>query len=258
MSDENIPGEGEIKEVWESYWSGYDRDDSWDSISDTVLGAIQGEWQDLEGSTVLEAGCGTGRISHRLALAGAEVICLDITQEALDLARKAFGETPARFVQGSMLDMPREYACDLVWNSGVIEHFKPDDQRRSLAEFLAVLNPGGRVVILIPYANSALYRLGKAVLELLGRWPYGVEVPRRTLADVVPEEGVLKQEYTIGFLSILFDAYKFLGPLKRPLRALWRWSVRLLGRERFLQLDRFLSKIFGGYLLVSVIENRGE
>ena len=247
------PGESEIKQVWSSYWGSQEEAAPWDSLSETILICIEAELAQVPGNDILEAGCGTGRISHRLALGGAGVTCLDITPEALQLAEAVFGGAPGVFVQGSILDLPRTRLYDLVWNAGVLEHCTPQDQCRALGEFLAVLKPGGRAVILTPYSRSLLYRLGKAVAEALGRWPYGVEIPKSTLADILPPQGVLEKEYTVCFLPLLFDAYKFAGPLRRPLRRGWAALLARFGRERVAEWDRKLSRWLGGYLLVSVL-----
>jgi 2-polyprenyl-3-methyl-5-hydroxy-6-metoxy-1,4-benzoquinol methylase len=247
------PDEDEIRRVWSSYWGSLDEVAAWDSLSETILLTIERESRLLGGSRVMEAGCGTGRISHRLALAGFEVTCLDITPEALDLAEGVFGATSGRFVRASILDVPRDQNYDLVWNAGVLEHFTPEDQRKALGEFVSVLSPGGRVVILTPYSRSLLYRIGKVVAEALGRWPYGVEIPKRSLSDILPSGGVLEREYTVCFLPLIFDAYKFIAPLRRPLRWLWHKLLRRFGAQRLAQWDLALSRLLGGYLLVSVL-----
>ena len=247
------PGEEEIREVWSSYWGSIEAVGPWDSLSETILRTLERESQGFAGRSVMEAGCGTGRISHRVALAGAQVTCLDITSEALTLAAQTFGATPARFLQASILDLPRAEKYDLVWNAGVLEHFTVEDQRRSISEFLAVLNPQGRVVIFTPYSRSLLYRIGKRILELLGKWKYGVEIPKGSLVDCMPREGRLQREYTMSFLPLLFDSYKFLKPLRGPMRWLWARVLSHFGVERLMAWDLALSRWFGGYLLVSVI-----
>lgn len=245
--------EGAIRDVWSNYWASVDNVAPWDTLSEIILASLQRECRSLSDTEILEAGCGTGRISHRLALAGAKVTCLDITQEALDLAQTVFGETPCQLRLGSILDMPKDAKSDLVWNAGVIEHFTTEDQRLAISEFLAILNPGGKVVIYTPYSRSPVYRLGKFILECLGRWPYGVEIPKHTLADCLPQGARLHDEHTICFLPLLFDSHKFLTPLRRPLRWLWTSMLKRFGREKVVTWDRTLSRYLGGYLLVSVI-----
>lgn len=247
------PDEAAIHKVWSQYWDSVEKVDSWDSLSEVILLTLQNELRGFEARSILEAGCGTGRISHRLALGGADVTCLDITEEALVLAKASFGDVPGHFVQGSILDMPKDRTYDVIWNAGVLEHFKPEDQRQALSEFVSLVSEGGSAIILTPYSGSFLYRIGKFILEKLGRWPYGVEIPEATLAALTPENAVLEREYTIALLPLLFDSYKFLTPLRRPLRSAWELLRKRLGSERLLACDLWLSKYLGGYLLVSVL-----
>jgi SAM-dependent methyltransferase len=207
----------------------------------------------------MEAGCGRGRISARLCQEGASVTCLDIAPEALDMARTHFPPTVAAdFVQGSILSMPRNRRYDIVWNAGVLEHFVADDQRQSVGEFLDLLEPGGKVILLTPYSRSLFYRVAKFVLEKTGRWPFGRETPLTTLKHVIPEHGVLQREYTAAFLPLVFDSHKWFRPL-RPICRVLRDAMFLLLRERGIAcLDRILSVLLGGYLLVSVVERREE
>ncbi len=247
------PNEAAIHQVWSKYWDSIEKVDRWDSLSEIILLTLQNELQGCHARSILEAGCGTGRISQRLALAGADVTCLDITHEALQIAQATFGDVPGHFVQGSILDMPKDRAYDLIWNAGVLEHFKPEDQRRALAEFVSLVSSEGRAIILTPYSGSPLYRIGKFVLEKLGRWPYGVEIPEATLAALTPGNAVMEREYTVALLPLIFDSYKFLTPLRRPLRQAWKLLRQRLGPEKLLACDLSLSRYLGGYLLVSVL-----
>lgn len=252
----DVPDEAAIEKVWSHYWESVAKFDDWDSLSELIYLTLHQELHQQLDQEILEAGCGTGRISYRLALAGGRVTCLDITEEALALARVTFGETPGRFIRGSILNLPKEHSYDLVWNAGVLEHFSPEDQSQAIAEFIDVLSPRGVVVLLTPYSRSPLYRLGKFVLEKLGRWPYGVEIPKASLADRVPPNAILEREYTMALLPLLFDAYKFLPLLRTPLRWCWQRLLGLLGPAHTGRIDLALSRLFGGYLLVSVLRPR--
>ncbi len=76
-----------------------------------------------EGSTVLEAGCGTGQTLSRFSTRH-NTVGLDISQAALNLARSNC-KNP---VLGSIFEIPfKDNTFDLVYNSGVIEHFKDPD-----------------------------------------------------------------------------------------------------------------------------------
>ena len=54
------------------------------------------------------------------------------------------------------------------------------------------------VISLVPYAGCIFYRLGKHLAEESGRWPYGREIPRRTLLPVFQQAGLTDvREYTV-------------------------------------------------------------
>ena len=236
-----------VSEVWAAYWK--DRQvEPWDSLSEIIVACLLEE--PVQGRTILEAGCGTGRISRRLAREGARVICLDNTQEALDLARRNFGDVPGTFVQGSIFDLPELPPCDLVWSSGVLEHFHPEEQRRAIAQFLTC---APRVILINPYSGAPLYRVAKALLELGGKWPYGREIPVWTMAGCLPVNAILEKEYKIAILPFFLDAYKFAPMLAPACSFFQRLLFKTLGTAKVARLDRVLSRILGGYLLVSVI-----
>ena len=78
---------------------------------------------------ILEAGSGTGGLSQQLAKAGADVFVLDIVPACLQAARRK-GAAPGTLqgVVGDLFHCPfPDGAFDVVFNSGVMEHFEPDD-----------------------------------------------------------------------------------------------------------------------------------
>ncbi len=252
-------GEQSVADTWSQYWRSHGAAvGDWDSLSHTIFLTIVRGSGPLTGKSVMEAGCGTGRISRRLATLGARVTCLDIAPEALELAKGQFQGVPdASYIQASILSLPPEHRDDIIWNAGVLEHFDPDDQRKAIGEFLRALKPDGRIIILTPYARSFLYRVVKFLLERLRRWPYGNETPVLSLAVAIPAHGRLLKEYTISFLPFFLDCYKWIRPLKPVCLSLGRMLCLFLGDTGFARIDRRMSHFLGGYLLVSVIAERG-
>lgn len=62
--------------------------------------------QPMAGSTLLDAGCGTGHFSRRFASAGLQVTGLDSDSDTLDYAR--LQDVTSQYIMGSMLDLPFE------------------------------------------------------------------------------------------------------------------------------------------------------
>lgn len=97
----------------------------------------------------LEVGCGSGGVSlyfhdHH----GYDVTLVDMSDNALDLARRSFAanstapEQHASFLKADANSLPfRAGSFDLVMSFGLLEHFP--DIERPIAEQMRVLRPGG-------------------------------------------------------------------------------------------------------------------
>jgi SAM-dependent methyltransferase len=98
------------------------------------------------GDTVLDAPCGHGRISNRLAARGIRVVGVDLMEHFLAAAR---GEgADAEYHQGDLRALPVDGPFDAVvsWFSS-FGYFDDDGNRQVLAEYRRVLRPGGRLLI---------------------------------------------------------------------------------------------------------------
>lgn len=116
----------------------------------------------VPGEAVLDVACGTGNAALRAAGLGAQVTGLDLTPELLAQAREDAPDLT--WVEGDAQDLPFEDASFDVVLSVFGCMFAPD-HRRTAAEILRVLRPGGRVVIAswTPDGDSA------RLLRLVGR-----------------------------------------------------------------------------------------
>lgn len=168
----------------------------WDAPAYDTLNAPMNERGDdtvarlvLHGDeTVLDAGCGTGRVMETLLarLPRGRAVGLDGSVAMLDAARKRFaGDPRASFVHAD-LDAPLPFASgffDAVVSTSTFHWVRDHDTLfRNLAEVLA---PGGQLVVDCGGAGNIA-----AVLEILGQLGYdehpwtfaGVEETRRRLA----------------------------------------------------------------------------
>lgn len=98
------------------------------------------------GDSILDAPCGHGRISNRLAARGMRVTGVDASQLFLDVAGSV--ASGATFYQGDLRQLPVDGPFDaaLSWFTS-FGYFDDDDNRRVLAEYRRVVRPGGQLLI---------------------------------------------------------------------------------------------------------------
>jgi 2-polyprenyl-3-methyl-5-hydroxy-6-metoxy-1,4-benzoquinol methylase len=254
----------QIAEEWKSYWKSHKNIPKWDLMSQVVFDSLVRHIPFISHLRICEIGCGTGRISLQLALKGAAISAIDIVPDAVAMTRRTFLDNTQRIdiQEGSIFSIPfRKEKFDVTWNAGVIEHFSAAERQTALREMARVTRPGGLVVTLNPSSASMLYRVGKFLAELTGRWPYGHEDPITTLRASAPASLHFEQEYTTGFFVILPEAFRVF-PFTEPVAFKFRdlllrlYSGRLGGTVR--ALDRLLCTLLGGYLLVSVFRKKAE
>ena len=98
----------------------------------------------------LDAGCGEGFVARRVIDAGPgiDLTGCDVSHTALEVAAKANPE--ARFVAGSVVDLPfPDRSFDVVGCFEVLEHLPDDLPRRALSELARVARHG--VVLSVPH-----------------------------------------------------------------------------------------------------------
>jgi len=256
-------------EYWDEIWSKDDVPD-WDYLSQVILNVLKNEIGDVKDKRILEAGSGSGRISLGLAKGNAAVSLLDNSMNAINFSKDLFeksGERP-NIVCAPIHAMPYgDDTFDVVWNAGVIEHFTGKEQEEVLSEMVRVCKKGGLVVTINPYAKSILHTFGRFVMEKMGRYPFGDEVPVTTLKDKsdILGCGLKKEEYSIGFVVLWVGMFKRLTLL--PMGKVFKFPLSILNKtfccidsspfgKILRKLDLFTSKLFGGYLLVSIFKKR--
>lgn len=152
-----------------------------------------------EGAKVLEAGCGSG--DTLAAFKKQETYGLDLSKKSLALAKKNAKHT----VLGDIFKMPfKDNTFDLVYNSGVLEHFPEPNNLKATKEMARITKKGGYVIIILPNKYCFWYRAVKiATIKITGKWEFGYEeeysLPR--LKNLVQRAG-LKIEKTFG-LTVL-------------------------------------------------------
>lgn len=99
-----------------------------------------------EAVSVLDVGCGLGRLTAKLAAGNREVIGLDLSPEMISRARQRAGAVPgATFLCGDFLEQDfssRKFDCILT---SAFLHHVPEDI--AVPRMVELLRPGGRLVI---------------------------------------------------------------------------------------------------------------
>jgi len=131
--------------------------------------------------SVLEAGCGCAADSFCFVDIGCEFFGVDLSLEAIRVARKNYlrFKHNSNFIVGDINHLPfKNNFFNLVWNAGVLEHFK--DLRNPLLEMIRVVRPKGTVAVFIP-GKFSLWTIFREImflavkLNLCSGWPYGWE-----------------------------------------------------------------------------------
>ncbi|MBN2094792.1 MAG: class I SAM-dependent methyltransferase [Candidatus Aenigmarchaeota archaeon] len=251
----------EVSENWDGIWRGHNRStklnqklekaffrlfplpNSSKLIFDNLLGICQ---SNLQGKNIAECGSGTGLISKQLAKNGANVTLIDISPEAIDLSKKNLYGLKAQFIQASIMSLPlKSNSFDLVWNAGVIEHFKREQQKKAISEMVRIARPGGFVVLFNPCVCGKYYLKMKSIAENKGIWQAGYESPFETLNGLIEKKYPVK-EYSIGYWTqFQYGKYHFRN---KALQNMW-----ILGFELASKLANPLNKR-EGYFLVTIVE----
>ena len=121
------------------------------------------------GLKVLEIGCGMGTDGAQFAKAGADYTGVDLTEAAIELARKRFALSHLngefRVSDAENLDFDDE-SFDLVYSHGVLHH--TPDIAAAVSEIHRVLKPRGQAIVMLYHRGSYNYRIGIRVLRRAG------------------------------------------------------------------------------------------
>ena len=130
---------------------------------------IAADFASARGLKVLEIGCGLGTDGAQFAEAGADYTGVDLTEAAVDLARKRFElfDLRGKFqtADGENLPFPNE-SFDIVYSHGVLHH--TPDTGKAIQEIHRVLRPGGRAAVMLYHRDSYNYRINISLLRRAG------------------------------------------------------------------------------------------
>ncbi len=171
----------------------------WDAAAYDSVSLVQQEWGrrvlerlSLRGDeTVLDAGCGTGRLTALLAEAvpRGRVLAVDLSAEMLGVARRGLaGFSQVALIEADLADLPLAGAVEVIFSNAVF-HWLADHQRLFRSLFRS-LKAGGRLVaqcggagnLAEAYATALAVAARPRFAAYFRRWrpPYYFAVPEET------------------------------------------------------------------------------
>lgn len=108
----------------------------------------------LNGGTVIDYGCGIGRISKHMAKHADRMIGLDICEAFIDRARKR--DTSTEYVLSDVFE--EQNIADFIYSISVMQHNTSANVKQAMSGIHRMLKPGG--TCLITFASGPVYQEG--------------------------------------------------------------------------------------------------
>ncbi|MEY2451540.1 MAG: hypothetical protein QOD92_1114 [Acidimicrobiaceae bacterium] len=146
------------------FYADFLSDEHNDADVDAIVSAL-----DLRGGErILDAPCGHGRISNRLAERGMSVVGVDATDLFLDRARERGGSV--EYLHGDIRSLPVDGPFDvaLSWFTS-FGYFDDAENQQVLAEYRRVLRPGGRLLMELHNHDEFVRRFTPAPFSITTR-----------------------------------------------------------------------------------------
>lgn len=154
---------------------------TWDASAYHDVADVQLQWgldlldrHDWKGDEhVLDAGCGTGRLAHKILdrHPGARVVAVDVESGMAEQARRTLEDHKKRVtvLEGDVTALPVDGPFDLVVSNAVLHWVH--DHERAYQEFHRVLRPGGH--LLASYGGQGnLHGVHETARQVLAEEPF--------------------------------------------------------------------------------------
>ena len=176
-----------------------------------------------------------------------DVLLLDLSGRCVDINKQLFARAKleAEFETGDVFESHHRDEFDVVFNTGLLEHFDLRDQERLFGIFSESLRVGGSYVTVTPSSGGKVYNFCRRRMMARGTWAFGPEVPVTTFRGLDSHRLVLIDEHPVAPL----DQITIFIPQAFPLLRLPSKALRRTGKLFSWIVDPILMRSIGGYCL---------
>lgn len=121
----------------------------------------------FKGKLVLDAGCGSGRWTYAMALLGARVVAIDLTEAGAEITHQATAHMDnVAVLQANLFQLPfRPGSFELVVSWGVLHH--TPDTKKAFARIAPLVKPGGQLYIMVYEKQNVVKAFCTGLIRLL-------------------------------------------------------------------------------------------
>lgn len=130
---------------------------------------------DLQGKTILDAGCGCGRLTKALGKYSAEVVGIDIASSIERINDYCSSEDNVHIMQADIVDIPfRDESFDYVWSKLAVCYTHEPEQ--AFANLAGLVKPAGKLFVSVPDKDDLSF-----VIKLKDMLKIAHRIPRKLL-----------------------------------------------------------------------------
>ena len=153
------------KNVWDNTWGNQSEEVLISHADKKIFNYLINEIN-TENKDVIELGCGRGVVSHLLNEYDPKSITLmDFSKEALLRAKNIFSSSKNIFyLEGDLLNIKSEKKYDIVFSSGVVEHFSGKLRKQAIDKHFEISKD--KVIFIVPakpHYNTVRHRKPKTI-----------------------------------------------------------------------------------------------
>ncbi len=154
--------------IWDNVWEGRKFISDYSLKLYDFLGNLSKKLE--KNSKILEVGCGSG---EGLAMfRGHEIYGVDKSKKSVELSKKY----TKNIFEADAVELPFEdNYFDIVYSSGLLEHFDDNKAGKIISEMARVIKQNGRVIIIVPNSFCIWYKLYKFLTQKINKWEFGYE-----------------------------------------------------------------------------------